>query len=94
MLTENIIYSENKEITVTLLDEVCDRSEIVVIKRPNQKNVALISETELSSLLESIYILRSPENARRFFRALEWTEKEEGIPQTITELKQELGIES
>ncbi len=58
MLTENIIYSENKEITGTLLDKVCDRSEIVVIKRPNQKNVALISEAELSSLLESIYILR------------------------------------
>ncbi|HEY9700899.1 MAG TPA: type II toxin-antitoxin system Phd/YefM family antitoxin [Allocoleopsis sp.] len=58
MLTQNTIYSEAKEITANLLDQVCDRSEIVVIKRPNQQNVALISEAELSSLLESIYILR------------------------------------
>ncbi len=74
----------------TILDQVCElltavlvpsgtlreryQREIVVIKRRNEKNVALIAEDELSSLLECVYLLRSPENAKRLFRALEWTQ--------------------
>lgn len=56
--------------------------------------MALIAENELSSLLESLYLLRSPENAKRLFRALEWSNQLEASSQTIEELKQELGIES
>jgi antitoxin YefM len=54
----------------TLLDEVHDNRQVVVIKRRNQKKVTLIAEDKLSSLLESVYLLRSPENAKRLFRAL------------------------
>ena len=43
----------------SLLDQVCEESQIIVIKRRNQKNVALIAEDELSSLLECVYLLRS-----------------------------------
>ena len=39
--------------------------------------MALIAEEELSSLLESVYLLRSPENARRLYRALEWSESKD-----------------
>ena len=67
--------------------------EIVVIKRRNEKNVALIAEDELSSLLECVYLLRSPENAKRLFRALEWTQTTIETPQTLAELKEELGMQ-
>lgn len=40
----------------------------------------------MSSLIESVYLLRSPENAKRLFRALEWSESEETKAQTIEEL--------
>jgi antitoxin YefM len=53
--------------------------------------VALIAEDELSSLLECVYLLRSPKNAKRLFRALEWTQTE--TPQTLAELKEELVAE-
>ena len=56
--------------------------------------MALIAEDELSSLLECVHLLRSPENASRLHRALEWSESEEAQPQTIDELKQELKVES
>ncbi|BCU11329.1 type II toxin-antitoxin system Phd/YefM family antitoxin [Microcystis aeruginosa] len=65
-----------------------------VNKRRNQKNVALIAEDELSSLLECVYLLRSPENAQRLFRSLAWAQTEDATPQTLAELKEELGIES
>ncbi|WP_371416094.1 hypothetical protein [Aphanizomenon sp. UHCC 0183] len=54
--------------------------------------MALIAEDELSSLLECVYLLRSPENAKRLFRALEWAETTIETPQTLAELKEELGI--
>ncbi len=94
MLSTETTYSQVRANLATVLDQVHDQSEIVVIKRRNGKNVALIAENELSSLLESVYLLRSPENAKRLFRALEWSNQDSVTPQTVAELKQELGIES
>ncbi len=92
MLSKETTYSQAKLNLVTILDQVCDNREIIVIKRRNQENVALIAEDELSSLLECVYLLRSPENAQRLFRSLEWTETTIETPQTLAELKEELGI--
>ncbi|NEO96020.1 MAG: prevent-host-death protein [Moorea sp. SIO3G5] len=94
MLSREITYSQARANLASILDQVYDEREIIVIKGRNQKNVALIAEDELSSILETIYLLRSPENAKRLFRALEWAESEEAIPQGLEELKEELGIES
>ena len=87
-------YSQARLNLASILEQVCDENQIIVIKRRNQKNVALIAEDELSSLLECVYLLRSPENAKRLFRALEWAETEDPTTQTLAELKKELGIDS
>ncbi|AFZ34741.1 prevent-host-death family protein [Stanieria cyanosphaera PCC 7437] len=94
MLNKETTYSQARANLASILDEVVDQQQIFIIKRRNDKNVALIAEDELSSLLESVYLLRSPENARRLYRALSWSGSEEAQPQTIDELKQELGINS
>jgi antitoxin YefM len=92
MLSKETSYSQARANLASILDEVVDEQQIVIVKRRNQKNVALIAESELSSLLESVYLLRSPENARRLHRSLDWADSQEAIPQTIEELQQELGI--
>jgi antitoxin YefM len=94
MLSKETTYSQARMNLASILDQVCDESQVMVIKRRNQKNVALIAEDELSSLLECVYLLRSPENAKRLFRALEWAETQDSTPQTLAELKEELGIDS
>lgn len=94
MLSKEISYSQANKNLGLILDEVYDRRQIMVIKRQNGKNIALIAEDELSSLLESVYLLRSPENAKRLFRALEWAESGEGVPQSLEYLKQEIHLES
>jgi len=94
MLSKETTYSQARMNLASLLDQVCDESQIIVIKRRNQKNVALIAEDELSSLLECVYLLRSPKNAQRLFRSLAWAQTEDATPQTLAELKEELGIES
>jgi len=94
MLSKETSYSNARANLASILDEVVDHQQIFVVKRRNGKNVALIAEDELSSLLESVYLLRSPENAHRLHRALEWSESQEAQTQTVEELKQELGLES
>ena len=62
------------------LEQSCDRvvetGEAVIITRPDSKNVALVSEVELSSLLETLYLPRSPANAARLTTALERSKTE------------------
>lgn len=53
-----------------LLDEIAQNSSVVIVKRKDAPNVAMIAESELSGLLETIHLLRSPKNADRLFSAL------------------------
>lgn len=71
MLSRDISYSEAEANLDQLLNQVYDESNIIVIRRENNKNIALISESELSSFLECVYLLRSPKNAKRLFQSLE-----------------------
>lgn len=79
------------------LDELCDRvvetGEAVIITRPDGKNVALVSEAELSSLMKTLYLLRSPTNADRLTTALERSKAGTVEPQAINDLYQRFGFE-
>ena len=80
------------------LDQLCDRvietGEAVIITRSDGKNVALVSEAELSSLLETLYLLRSPANATRLTTALERSKTGTIQPQAIDELYKRFGLEA
>lgn len=71
MLTAEKTYSETRQHLASILNDVADNNAIVVIKRRNRKDVALIAADELSSLMETVHLLRSPKNARRLLDALE-----------------------
>jgi antitoxin YefM len=76
-----------------LLDLVVENHQVYIINRRDRENVALIAESDLLSLVETVYLLRSPANARRLLDAIEESETGKIQPQTIAELQQELGIE-
>ncbi|WP_026731999.1 type II toxin-antitoxin system Phd/YefM family antitoxin [Fischerella sp. PCC 9605] len=76
-----------------LLDLVVENHQVYIINRRDGENVALIAESDLVSLLETVYLLRSPANARRLLDAIEESKTGKIQPQTIAELQQELGIE-
>ncbi len=75
-----------------LLDLVVQNHQVYIINRRDDENVALIAESDLVSLLETVYLLRFPANARRLFDAIEESKTGKIQPQTIAELQQELGI--
>ena len=77
----------------SLLDEVTKNREVVIIQRRGSEDVAMITADELSGILETAHLLRSPINAKRLITALDRVRKESGIPQTIDELRNEVGFE-
>jgi antitoxin YefM len=57
--------------------------------------VALISKEELDGLLETVYLLRSPKNAKELFKAIEESKQMDDAtvePQSIKDLCEDLGL--
>ena len=88
-----VTYSEARNNLASILDQVTDDCEVVTIKRRGHQDVALISATELSSLLETEYLFRSPKNAARLLSALEEVRSGGGETITVDELRKEFGVE-
>ena len=88
-----VSYSEARNNLASILDQVTDDSEVVVIKRRGHENVAMISEAELSSMLETEYLFRSPRNAKRLLAAIKQARSGGGEKSTIEALRKEFGAE-
>lgn len=86
-------YTDARARLATLLDQVTQNREVVIIQRRGHEDVALITAKELAGVLETAHLLRSPKNAERLYTALERVQKQSGAPQNIAELRNELGFE-
>lgn len=86
-------YSNARANLASLLDQVTDDREIVIINRRGSEDVALVAISELSSLLETAHLLRSPKNAQRLLTALRRATAKKLKPQALEKLRQEMGLE-
>lgn len=82
MLSKKTTYSKVRQELASTLEDVADNNVVVVIKRRGGKDVAMIAADELSSLLETVHLLRSPKNARRLLDALEQSINHTTVPMT------------
>ncbi|MBN2355985.1 type II toxin-antitoxin system prevent-host-death family antitoxin [candidate division KSB1 bacterium] len=86
-------YSQARANLASLCNRVSEDKEIVLIKRRNSEDVALIASSELSSLMETAHLLRSPKNAQRLLAALNRALGRSEHPQRIDDFKKEIGLE-
>jgi antitoxin YefM len=86
-------YTKARATLASLCDRVAETREPYVIERRNGENVALISEAELNSLLETAHLLRSPRNASRLASSLERALGGKRAPSSLEQLRQSLGLE-
>jgi antitoxin YefM len=93
-MTIHISYDQAKDDLKRLIDRVSDDHEIVIIDRPGSEGVALVAAHELSGLLETAHLLRSPKNAERLLTALNRARAGLVARQTVDELRKEVGFES
>lgn len=91
-MIREITYTKARERLASLMDQVTDTREPVLIRRLGREPVALVAADELASWLETAYLLRSPENARRLLEASERARQGEGETTDVEELKARLGL--
>ncbi|MEM9273968.1 MAG: type II toxin-antitoxin system Phd/YefM family antitoxin, partial [Cyanobacteria bacterium P01_F01_bin.143] len=76
-----------------LFKKVTEEQEVVIINCQESENVALIAESELRNLVETVHLLRSPINSSRLFAALSDSKNGKIPSQSLEELYEELEIE-
>lgn len=86
-------YTDARANFAKLCDQVVADRDVAVITRRGAEDVALISASELSSILETAHLLRSPKNADRLLTALKRAQARTGNPQTAANLRREIGID-
>jgi antitoxin YefM len=87
-------YTSLRENLATTLDNVIDNQEVVIVRRRGARDVALLPAAELSGLLETAHLLRSPKNARRLLTALRRAEFGKSRRGSVDELRRETGLAS
>jgi len=87
-------YSNARETLAALWREVEENGEVVIINRRGHDDVALIAASELSSILETAHLLRSPVSARRLLSALQRALGEKTAPASVEALRREYGLDA
>lgn len=85
-------YSNARQRFATLWDQVEDSREPAIIQRRGHEDMALIPADELSSLRETAYLLRSPQNAVRLLAALTRARRQQAKPTDLAALREALGL--
>ena len=93
-MTIQTTYTQARATLARLLDEVTQNREVVIIHRRGEEDVALVSADELTALLETAHLLRSPKNAERLLTALGRALKDEGQSTSTALLRQEVGLDA
>jgi antitoxin YefM len=91
-MTIQTTYTQARAQLASLLDEVTNNREVIIIQRRGADDVALIAADELASLLETAHLLRSPANAERLLTALARARQRAGTPQSLDDLRREVGL--
>lgn len=87
-------YTQLREKLASVLNRVTAEQEIVIIRRKGAGDVALVPAAELSAIMETAHLLRSPKNATRLLRAFRRAGKGSGKPEPLDKLRREMRIES
>lgn len=85
-------YTSAREGLAKLLDRVTNDREVVYIRRRGREKVALVAADELSSLMESAHLLRSPRNAKRLLSALRRALKRSVGPRSVASVQRDLRL--
>jgi antitoxin YefM len=85
-------YTALREKLAGFLDRITDDREVVIVRRRNGRDVAMLPVDELSSMMETLYLLRSPKNAERLFKSFRELEEGGGKSMTLNELRESVGL--
>ena len=85
-------YTSLRERLASVLDQVVNDQEVVIVRRRGAKDVALVPAGELTSLMETAHLLRSSRNAQRLLAALKRAARGKGKPESVDKLRREMRL--
>jgi antitoxin YefM len=85
-------YTSLREHLASILDQVADDQQVVIVRRRGAGDVALVPAQELAGLMETAHLLRSPQNAKRLVSALRKAMQKKGRPESLEKLRREMGL--
>lgn len=96
MLAKQTNYTNLRQNLASVLDEVIDNRGCVIVSRTGKEDVAIIAASELSSMMETLHLLKSPANAKKLFAAMERADELEKVQvksQSLEQLCEELRVD-
>jgi antitoxin YefM len=85
-------YTNLRQGLASFLKKVAEDQEIVIVRRRDAGDVALVPAEELAGLMETAHLLRSPRNAQRLLAALRRAQRGTGKRETLEDLREEMGL--
>ncbi len=85
-------YTSLRQRLASVLDQVANDQEVVIVRRRGAKDVAMVPAEELTSLMETAHLLRPPKNAQRLLTALRRANSAKGKAESVDKLRQEMGL--
>ena len=70
-----ITYTQARKNFTSIMNKVCDDHAPIIITRQSERPVVMMSLEDYSAIEETMYLLRSPKNAQRLYKALEQLKK-------------------
>lgn len=67
---EVVNYSQARENFKQVLDRVSDDCDSTLIKRRDREDVVLLSKSHYDAIMETLYLMRSPANAKHLMEAI------------------------
>lgn len=65
-----ISYSDARASLKAVMDAVCDSHEAAVVTRQKGDDVVMLSKEDYDSIMETLYLLKSPANASRLMESV------------------------
>jgi antitoxin YefM len=96
MLAKQTNYTNLRQNLASVLDEVIEDRGCVIVSRTGKEDVAIIAASELSNMIETLHLLKSPANAKRLFAAMERADELEGVrveSQSLEQMCEELQVD-
>jgi antitoxin YefM len=82
-MLDAVNYSEARKNLSSLMENVCDASDVVIITRRKARPVVMMSLDEYNSIQETGYLLRNPANAEHLLESINDMRKGNVAPHSL-----------
>ena len=82
-----VSYSRARQDLARLMDKVSDDRSPLIVTRRGGRSVVVLSLEDYRGMEETLYLMRSPANARRLLSSIRSLDRGEGVERSLVEPK-------